>query len=112
MADARLSSHVLDLQSGRPAPGLKVMLYSFGSTQMLASAVTDADGRIKTWSPGFTLQSGVYQLVFDTGAWFAERNQSTLYPRVQISFNVDGNAGHYHIPLLLSPFGYSTYRGS
>lgn len=107
-----LSSHVLDLQTGRPAQGVKATLYALDSAQALATGITDEDGRIKTWSPALMLDSGDYQLIFDTGAWYAAQSQATLYPRVQISFSVQSGQPHYHIPLLLSPFGYSTYRGS
>lgn len=112
MTTASLSSHVLDLQTGRPAPGLTVTLYALDGDRPLASALTDDDGRIKVWTPALSLAPGAYQLIFDTGRWFAERQLSTLYPRVQISFTVAGDQPHYHIPLLLSAYGYSTYRGS
>lgn len=112
MTTASLSSHVLDLQTGRPAPGLAVTVHTLGPSRQLASGVTDDDGRIKQWSPALELPPGAYQVVFDTGSWFAARQQVTLYPRVQICFTVVAGQPHYHIPLLLSPYGYSTYRGS
>ena len=107
---ATLSSHVLDLGRGRPAAGLTVQLYD-NSGAALASGVTDDDGRVARWSPAATLTPGVYRLVFSTGDWFAARGEDTLYPEVAIAFHIDG-AEHYHIPLLLSAYGYSTYRGS
>ncbi|KGE03676.1 hydroxyisourate hydrolase [Pseudohaliea rubra] len=107
---ATLSSHVLDLGRGRPAAGLAVQLYD-GSGAALASGVTDDDGRVARWSAAATLAPGVYRLVFSTGAWFAARGEDTLYPEVTIAFRIEG-AEHYHIPLLLSAYGYSTYRGS
>lgn len=112
MTTASLSSHALDLQSGKPASGLAVSVRALGPSRELASAVTDDDGRIKQWSVPLELAPGIYEVVFDTGAWFAARQQSTLYPSVQICFTVVEGNRHYHIPLLLSPYGYSTYRGS
>ena len=112
MTSASLSSHVLDLQSGKPAGGLAVSVQALAPSGQLASAVTDADGRIKQWNTALELSPGVYEVVFDTGSWFAARKQTTLYPQVRICFTVVAGQPHYHIPLLLSPFGYSTYRGS
>jgi 5-hydroxyisourate hydrolase len=80
---------------------------------VIASASTDTDGRIRDWVPE-GVPAGHYRLVFETGAWFrAEgRARDTLYPVVTIEFEVDEGVPHYHLPLLLAPFGYSTYRGS
>ncbi len=112
MADsASLSSHVLDLGRGRPATGLAVHLHAVDGGERLASGVTDDDGRVARWTPAVELAPGAYRLVFATGDWFASRGQDTLYPEVAVAFRVAG-AEHYHIPLLLSAFGYSTYRGS
>ena len=112
MTIASLSSHVLDLQAGKPVAGLQVTLYSALAATALATGTTDDDGRVREWSPSVELIPGVYQLSFETGEWFAARKQATLYPVVHIAFAVSGDQAHYHIPLLLSPFGYSTYRGS
>lgn len=112
MTTASLSSHVLDLQTGKPASGLAVTVHTLGLSHQLASAVTDEDGRIKQWTPALELSAGDYHVVFDTGSWFATHQQATLYPRVLICFTVVAGQSHYHIPLLLSPYGYSTYRGS
>jgi len=107
---ATLSSHVLDLGRGRPAAGLAVALFdSAGDT--LARGVTDDDGRVTGWTPAVSLTAGIYRLVFATGDWFAARAESTLYPEVTVAFRID-SAEHYHVPLLLSAYGYSTYRGS
>ena len=73
--------------------------------------MTDEDGRIGDWQSDGELPPGDYWLQFDTGAWFAGRGEATFYPKVEVCFSIDG-ASHYHVPLLLSPFGYSTYRGS
>jgi 5-hydroxyisourate hydrolase len=107
---ATLSSHVLDLGRGRPAAGLVVSLFS-AAGEALAQGVTDDDGRVASWTPAVSLTAGVYRLVFATGDWFAARGEDTLYPEVAIAFRIDG-AEHYHIPLLLNAYGYSTYRGS
>jgi len=112
MTAATLSSHILDLQHGLPGHGLEVSVFSFEPRVLLASGISDVDGRIREWSPSLLLKPGTYLASFDTGAWFATQQQATLYPKVEICFTVSAGQSHYHIPLLLSPFGYSTYRGS
>jgi 5-hydroxyisourate hydrolase len=105
-----LSTHVLDATSGRPAAGLTVRWESRGDggwTEAQAGE-TDDDGRLRGWQPG----PGVHRLVFDTGAWFARTGTAGFYPEVAITFEVTAPDQHYHVPLLLSPFAYSTYRGS
>lgn len=105
-----LSTHVLDTVSGRPAQGVRVTLHD-GEGEQLASGTTDSDGRIGDLA-GAALATGDYRLVFDTGTWFTDNGIQGFYPEVIISFRNDGNAGHLHVPLLLSPYAYSTYRGS
>ena len=109
----RITSHVLDTSAGRPASGLAVRLERSdpGGPAPLASATTDGDGRVRDWLPE-GLPAGRYRLVFETGAWFRAAGRDTLYPEVRIDFEVQDGVLHYHLPLLLSPFGYSTYRGS
>jgi 5-hydroxyisourate hydrolase len=109
----RITSHVLDTSAGRPAAGLTVKLERAGSggTALVASATTDADGRVRDWMPA-GVAAGRYRLIFETGAWFHAAGRDTLYPEVVIEFEVQEGVPHYHLPLLLSPFGYSTYRGS
>jgi 5-hydroxyisourate hydrolase len=110
-----LSTHVLDATLGRPAAGVGVRLErrgDDGTWSALATGRTGDDGRLAGWLPEGEPRPGVYQLVFDTGGYFAGRGVPTLYPQVAITFEVDGEARHYHLPLLLSPFSYSTYRGS
>jgi 5-hydroxyisourate hydrolase len=102
-----LSTHVLDAVTGRPASGVEV---SWFSGALVATRQTDADGRITEW--GAELGLGVHRLVFATGAWFAARQQPTFYPEVSVAFEVTDAGAHHHVPLLLSPFAYSTYRGS
>jgi len=112
---SRITSHVLDTSAGRPAAGLTVRLEQpgrgTGGPAPLASATTDADGRLRDWLPA-GVPAGRYRLVFETGAWFGAAGRDTLYPEVIIDFEVQDGVPHYHLPLLLSPFGYSTYRGS
>ena len=110
-AHSHVTTHVLDAARGRPAAGVAVRLESPAGDgwTVVASGVTDADGRISDLGPAL-LPEGVHRVVFDTGAWFGER--PTLYPEVVIVFEVADASEHYHIPLLLSPFAYSTYRGS
>lgn len=105
---SHVTTHVLDAVHGRPAVGVHVRLLH-GDVE-LATGVTDADGRVSALGPDH-LSEGTYALVFATGQWCADRGVPTFYPEVRIAFAVDG-APHYHVPLLLSPFGYSTYRGS
>ncbi|MCH7231967.1 hydroxyisourate hydrolase [Glycomyces sp. L485] len=105
-----LSSHVLDAAAGRPAEGLRLTLFrreGDGAFAVVRSGRTDAGGRVAGWQ---TLP-GAHRLVFDTGAWFEARGVEAFYPEVAVAFTV-GHDGHYHVPLLLSPFAYSTYRGS
>jgi 5-hydroxyisourate hydrolase len=104
-----LSTHVLDAMSGRPAAGVAVTLTDRDG-QPLAAATTDDDGRIAQL--GGDLPAGVYRLQFDTGAYFAARDVATFYPEVIVAFDVTDAEGKYHVPVLLSPFAYSTYRGS
>ena len=104
-----LSTHVLDAVSGTPAAGVTVTLRAAGDTQ-LAAAVTDDDGRVQRLAA--ELQAGVYRLQFDTGAYFTAHSMPAFYPEVVIAFEVTDPAAHYHVPLLLSPYAYSTYRGS
>ena len=109
-----LTSHVLDLALGQPARGLAVRLEAAaGKTwRLLATAVTNDDGRTGDLLAGAALAEGVYRLTFESGAYFATRGQASFYPHVEVTFQVEVPGRHHHVPLLLSPFGYSTYRGS
>ncbi len=104
-----LSTHVLDAVSGRPAVGVAVTLAD-ADAAVLATAVTDADGRVKSVAGG--LREGVYRLRFDTGSYFRSIDITAFYPEVVIAFEVTDEVPHFHVPLLLSPYAYSTYRGS
>ena len=110
-----ITTHILDLARGRPATGVAVTLAleSDQGWQDLGQGTTDKDGRLRTLLPDdFKFAQGVYRLTFDTGAYFAAQQVESFYPQVTISFVVRDAGAHYHVPLLLSPFGYSTYRGS
>ncbi|EXG80199.1 hydroxyisourate hydrolase [Cryptosporangium arvum] len=101
-----LSTHVLDAVHGRPATGLRVTWHS-GSA--VVTRETDADGRVPSFGD---TAPGVHRLVFATGPWFEARGQRTFYPEVSVVFEIVDADAHHHVPLLLSPFAYSTYRGS
>ncbi len=112
-----ITTHILDLSLGRPAEGVAIVLSvrdgAGGGWRELGQGRTDADGRLRTLLPtGQALAPGTYLLRFDTGEYFANGQTKCFYPEVTIVFRVDEPGGHYHVPLLLSPFGYSTYRGS
>jgi 5-hydroxyisourate hydrolase len=111
-----ISTHILDTSRGAPANGVAVSLEAQNSDETwteLSHAWTDDDGRVK---PFFwveqPLQGGTYRLVFDTDAYFSGLKVESFYPQVTIVFKIDDTTQHYHVPLLISPYGYSTYRGS
>jgi 5-hydroxyisourate hydrolase len=101
-----ITTHVLDTAQGRPASGIAVRLElrEVDRWTLVGQGATDADGRLKTLAP--KAQAGTYRLVFDT------RSRSAFFPEITVQFEVTDASAHYHVPLLLSPFGYSTYRGS
>lgn len=106
-----ITTHVLDLASGAPAYGVRVRLERVDSGTTLGEQTTDEDGRVRG-----VLASDIepirYRLVFDTGAYWRARGLKSFFPVTTIEFEVTDPAAHYHVPLLMSPFGYSTYRGS
>ncbi len=111
-----ISTHILDTSSGTPASGVPVSLEAQNPDETwteLSHAWTDEDGRVK---PFFLVQeplpAGTYRLVFDTEAYFSTLEVAAFYPQVSVVFKIDEAPQHYHVPLLISPFGYSTYRGS
>ncbi len=109
-----VTTHVLDTARGTPAAGVMVCLERVSGTGRteIARARTDGDGRAGSLGPE-QLAPGTYRLVFDTGDYLAgESGRAPFFPEVAITFTVDGAAPHYHVPLLLSPFGFTTYRGS
>jgi 5-hydroxyisourate hydrolase len=110
-----VTTHILDISRGRPAVGVVVALalQSDQGWQDLGQGTTNKDGRVNNLLPDdFKFAPGVYRLTFDTGAYFAAQHVESFYSQVTISFVVRDATAHYHVPLLLSPFGYSTYRGS
>ncbi len=108
-----VSTHILDLASGRPAADVAVRLLEVGGSESreIGSSVTGSDGRASDLASE-SLQVGEYRLVFETGSYFGNQGVKSFHPRVEITFRIENPAEHYHVPLLLSPFGYSTYRGS
>jgi 5-hydroxyisourate hydrolase len=117
LADTRptISTHVLDLETGQPATGFPVALLHLsqdGSPRLLAEAETDADGRVRSMLDG-ELVPGSYQLVFDVAAYYeADDDDAPFFENMVVGFRIDDVERSYHVPLLLSPFGLSTYRGS
>lgn len=112
MTVSHVTTHILDTGAGRPAADVAVVLYAQDSNgwSRLADSSTDADGRAKDLGPE-ELAPGTYRLNFSTGDYYARQGTATFFPEVDLIFQVTG-AEHYHVPLLLSPFAYSTYRGS
>lgn len=109
-----VSTHILDTAKGRPATGVKVLIErrESGGFTPIASAVTDEDGRVKQLLTATQSTEGDYRATFSIGEYFAKSGEKSFYPEVYVVFTIDAADEHYHVPLLLSPFGYSTYRGS
>ena len=111
-----ITTHILDTSLGAPAANVGVMLEqvdAYGATLVVGQSRTDADGRARDLlAEGVPLEAGRYRLTFDVGAYFMATRREAFYPDVVITFEVRDPAQHYHVPLLISPFGYSTYRGS
>jgi 5-hydroxyisourate hydrolase len=102
-----ISTHILDTAKGMPVPGIQVRLSLAGAP--IGSGITDQDGRVRALLPeGVALLPGSYRILFEIGDYFPQG----FYPEVTITFTVRDSAAHYHVPLLISPFGYTTYRGS
>jgi len=111
---SQLTTHVLDTSIGKPAEGITVILErnSNGEWKKIAEGITDPDGRISDLLvPDAFLEVGTYRLLFETAVYFNRQSKNTFYPKITIEFSVTDKS-HYHVPLLLNPFGYSTYRGS
>ena len=109
-----ITTHVLDTARGLPAAGVRVKIESVGETRgasLTFEGVTDEDGRMREKLP-WTVERGMYRLTFDTAAYFADLGIEAFYPEVSVVFEVRDPTQHHHVPLLLSPYGYSTYRGS
>ena len=111
-----ITTHILDTARGRPAAGVQVLLDLRGESgdwQSISRGTTDLDGRLRSLYPdNKPLAPGVYRLTFDTGRYFESIGASAFYPEVVVVFETAPGEKHYHVPLLLSPFGFSTYRGT
>ncbi len=110
-----VSTHILDTARGTPADGVRVTLereMETGVWAAVGSGRTDRGGRLREWLDAIDVGPGIYRLVFDTREYFERQDTSSLFPCVTIVFEIAAGESHYHIPLLLSPFGYATYRGS
>lgn len=107
-----ITTHILDVARGKPASGVKIDLEFFdGEWKKFGSAITNEDGRVSKWDQDVHCKPGTFRLTFFTQNYFENLKQKSFYPQVTIAFEADADE-HYHVPLLLSPYGYSTYRGS
>jgi 5-hydroxyisourate hydrolase len=106
-----ISTHVLDTTTGRPAEGMSVLLEEIDPFTVLGSGITDENGRLGELGPAFG-RAGDYRLIFETAPYFAKTGQTCFFPQVIVAFTVADPSTRIHIPLLLGPFAYSTYRGS
>jgi 5-hydroxyisourate hydrolase len=109
-----ITTHVLDISLGRPGRAIAVELErdDGGVWHLVGGGVTDDDGRLRTLTPQGPVPPGTYRIRFQTGAYFAAHGTQGFFPVVEIQFTITDGTQHYHVPLLLSPFGFSTYRGS
>jgi len=112
---SQITSHILDTSLGRPAHGVPIELLQQvdGNWLSLGSATTDKDGRVSDLlDSNSILEAGVYKLKFELNDYYKQVNVDSFYPYAEVVFQIVGDGQHYHVPLLLNPFGYSTYRGS
>jgi len=112
---SQITTHVLDTAIGKPAVGIDITLSHFVDNEwkLLSGGTTNSDGRVGDLLPEETiLKAGRYKVLFVTESYFKNQGVKAFYPYAEIVFDIEGDGQHYHIPLLLSPFGYSTYRGS
>ncbi len=112
---SQITTHVLDTSLGKPAAGVSATLMRLADdapAEAVGSGTTNADGRIGDLLPEGELTRGTYRLVFETAPYFAASQRESFYPHIEIAFRVEDPSEHFHVPVLLSPFGYSTYRGS
>ena len=110
-----ITTHVLDTSAGRPGRAISIELECAdgdGAWHPVGAGETDDDGRLRTLTPDGPVAPGTYRIRFQTGAYFTAQSTPGFFPVVEIQFTVADGAQHYHVPLLLSPFGFSTYRGS
>ena len=111
----QLSSHILDINSGKPAPGVKIILSKFdkgnNTWNVVEERFTDENGRVKDFLEENNNNKGIYKLTYNVAPYFESKSQETFYPYIDVVFEIKDD-NHYHVPITLSPFGYSTYRGS
>ena len=109
-----ITTHVLDTAIGRPGRGIAIELEraDHGVWHLVGGGITDDDGRLRTLTPEGSVPEGTYRIRFQVAAYFAARQLDAFFPVVEIQFTIADGAQHYHVPLLLSPFAFSTYRGS
>lgn len=112
MTKAPITTHILDLHTGKPASGINVKLFSPNSQNFLTQAVSDKEGRIDVWTNGIVLSHGIWKLEFETKIWFYNQERDSFFSDIHLRFNIVKIDQHYHVPLLLNEFGYSSYRGS
>ena len=112
---SQITTHILDTSLGTPAQNVPVSLQSSsnGQWQIIGTGITNSDGRVEELGLSDTpLYAGIYKLRFDTALYYKKQKTASFYPFVDIVFEISGDGQHYHVPLLLNPYGYSTYRGS
>ncbi len=112
---SQITTHILDIARGAPARDVSISLSRFQNNEwvLIGEGKTNSDGRIADLcTAGECMDAGTYQMHFDTEGYFKSQGDPVFYPWADVVFNIEGNGDHYHIPLLLSPFGHSTYRGS
>lgn len=114
--DYQLSSHILDISTGEPAPNVNVRLMQQqmnGTWKLLATKKTTDSGRINDFLPnqGSIENEGTYKLIFETTPYFSKQGVESFFPYIEVNFDIEGDK-HYHVPITLAPYGYSTYRGS
>lgn len=112
----QLSSHILDISTGKPAPNVDVQLFkqqNNGGWQLLDTKTTSEGGRVNEFLPNDdnAEHDGTYKLIFKTAPYFRQQGLTPFFPYIEVNFNIEGDK-HYHVPITLSPYGYSTYRGS
>ena len=114
MSVSPITTHVLDTARGKPAEGVPIVLdkRTGGGWTRIGDGKTDADGRLKTLMPAGSLERAVYRITFDVETYFAAHGTQSFYPEAAVVFSINDATQHYHVPLLLAPYGYSTYRGS
>ena len=110
----QITTHILDTSAGRPASGVGIALAQQDGERWstIGTGTTNGDGRADPLEDGVILPEGIYRLRFEIAEYFNSRSQECFYPYVEIPFRIAGDGQHYHVPLLISPYGYTTYRGS